>query len=236
MLIFIIYLLTLKYTLSNFSTSNIGYLLGGSAPECWKTDRITLIQIYQNEGCPKEILFYWDKQFSTTSSIYTNQLYQLTFTLIINFPNIEEGTNPTGSIIYNDESINGTLQHVNLHCCKSIIGACVPNIEATPGLVTQFPAIATNLSSSSHSSTITLDIILSDAGIWTVIAHARFYTPDFQWDLALGLKQQFIDQERYISVDDATRNGLISYTIICSLICFSSLIAVVYFKDRKVIF
>lgn len=74
------------------------------------------------------------------------------------------------------------IHHINGHQCQTKLGACVPSITVTPGLVTQTPVQWKNLTSGSVQTTISLSL---EEGKWTVLAHMSFYTQSVIYSIAM---------------------------------------------------
>lgn len=96
------------------------------------------------------------------STIYEGTSYPVTYVLTTTLP-----------VIY-DSKTSSLITHANIHSCKSSMGACVPNVAVTPGLVTQTPAITANgtITNGTLTSTMNADLQLFE-GKWVALAHVR---------------------------------------------------------------
>lgn len=111
---------------------------GDDLPECWVTDLTTLISTYLSTGCPSTITFsYID---AGPANLTANVNYPVSYKISTTLPVVKF----TYSKFYKYDYIyiyslsiyfyrGSDVPHANLHSCMTSMGACVPNILATPG-------------------------------------------------------------------------------------------------------
>lgn len=130
-----------------------GYLLDGTTtPECWIKDLTSSAnpQVYQTAGCPSTL----NVQFLTVipDTIIAGEEIIVQYKLTTSIPNL---------YFFKSASVG----HANLHSCRTSLGACIPSIAASPGLVTQTPAVVGNLTSDGTTSSCIFKATLKLEGI-----------------------------------------------------------------------
>mmetsp|Transcript_228 Transcript_228/g.210 ORF Transcript_228/g.210 Transcript_228/m.210 type:complete len:597 (+) Transcript_228:81-1871(+) len=212
---------------SHIGFTNAGYLLdGGSVAECWKTD-LTLtnkVSQYLSGGCPDTVSLEWVHE--GPSEIFVDNVYPLEYRASTNLAVVSDSDN------------NG-IRHANLHSCQTYLGACVPSVAKSPGLVTQTavqksPFVTDSSATLPYTTSITTDLTLGK-GKWTVIAHVRFVTADTQYDIAIASIKTVVPHIEHHVIDPNAIIGLSVYTVLITLVCLISLIVLALYRKRKVI-
>lgn len=205
-----------------------GYLLdGGSGQECWQTDLSTKIQVYLSGGCPATIKTSWvthGKDKTEVGEVET-LVYQLTLSLEL-ASQIVPGTDPI-------TKHKVQARHANFHSCKTSLGACIPNVAKTPGLVTQTDVIYGNFTNG--VANFTQDLAIPDAGTWTVVPHIRFLTTTYQYDVAIAWKKTVVPKSSFMTISNSIQSGLIGLSIVFAVACLAILIVIIHQRKRKVI-
>ena len=194
-----------------------GYLLGDPGAECWMTDLDSKVQVYLTSGCPSTINLHW-----TDSGLET---------LTEGEPMVVQYYLGTSLNVVPDSSHN-EIRHANLHSCRTSLGACVPNIAITAGLVTQNPVNYGNFTDSRKNFS---EILKLAEGYWTVIAHTRFVSGHTQYDVAIGTRKVVLPVRSVVFIQDDEKKGLIFLALFCCLLCLVTLAVLVWNRRKKVI-
>jgi hypothetical protein len=194
-----------------------GYLLGDPAAECWLTDLTTNVQVYSTSGCPSSINLRW-----TDTGLET---------LTEGEPMIVEYHLSTTLDVVPDSN-HHEIRHANLHCCRTSLGACVPNIAIATGLVTQNPVNRGNFTDSGREFA---ELLKLQEGDWTVIAHTRFVSGHTLYDVAIGTRKIVLPVVNIIFIEEAEKKGLIFLALFCAVLCLVTLAVLVWNRRKKVI-
>ena len=194
-----------------------GYLLGDAGPECWQTDLTTKIQLYMSSGCPSSIGLVWSDPGPAT--LVANEPVFLTYML-------------STTLVAVPDANHNQIRHANFHSCRTSLGACVPNVAVTSGLVTQNEVMHGNFTNGKHIFSESLSL---DTGAWTVIAHARFLTNTTQYDVAIGSRKDVGPPVILLSIIHNARVGMTFLPVISCLLCLAILSVLIINRDRKVI-
>eukprot|EP00636_Phaeomonas_parva_P017466 CAMPEP_0118872924 /NCGR_PEP_ID=MMETSP1163-20130328/14933_1 /TAXON_ID=124430 /ORGANISM="Phaeomonas parva, Strain CCMP2877" /LENGTH=593 /DNA_ID=CAMNT_0006808163 /DNA_START=108 /DNA_END=1889 /DNA_ORIENTATION=+ len=146
-----------------------GYEVGEDAPCCWHNgDRVC---------CPEGFSMGWDEEFPqlTRSLVQSHVEYQ-----------VEAPFGEVDSLCNEDDGC-AEIPHTNLHACSSNVGFCTPMISNDGTLSTHSPTQTGNFT----GTPVGVDLSLEE-GVYTIIAHARFYVDGERIDAAIASFGRFV--------------------------------------------
>eukprot|EP00873_Tetraselmis_striata_P044856 jgi/Tetstr1/465120/TSEL_009843.t1 len=132
---------------------------------CWTTNSAGEEDL---AACPLSILLQFDT--ALPQQLEEGRGYEVEYSLMIDTSKVPVvAMTPPGGM-------PAEITHANIHSCFSRIGTCTPFVEDTPGLSTHTSADTALLDADGYAA-FSADLEL-EAGLYTIIAHLRFYTLD----------------------------------------------------------
>ena len=121
-----------------------------------------------------------------------------------------------------------TIDHANLHACRTVAGFCSPFVSVQPQLVTHSTEIRTDVGN------VTFNSQFGSADTWTTIVHYRlYYDGNIRADFAKGIIIQVKKREEANIADDTVRAfmvALVAAGIVAMSIAF---LAVLYCRMTR---